>query len=148
MKRRRTRFFMGVVLAFAVAAFTASAAQGQPVAKLTPQQLAEQLRFQGVDKRDGLTGQKTSRVQSSGVVATKLTPQQLAEQLRFQGIDKRTGLTGRKTGNVQSSSLAASSNDGFSWGNAFVGAAAVAAITIILMGGYVITRRRQHALAS
>jgi hypothetical protein len=33
--------------------------------RLTPQQLSEQLRFQGVDKRHGLIGQKTSSVQSS-----------------------------------------------------------------------------------
>jgi hypothetical protein len=138
---RRPRRITGVVLALAVAAFTASAAQARPTAPLTPQQLAEQLRFQGIDKGEGLTGQKTS------VVASKLSPQQLAEQLRFQGIDKRHGLTGQKTSSVQSSVVAASSG-GFSWDNAFVGAAGVAAIAVILMGGYAITRRRQHALGT
>lgn len=124
MRRRRKRIFRGVVLAFAVAAFTASAAQARPLTKW------------------GTDWTATS-------AATRLTPQQLAEELRFQGIDKRDGLTGQKTSSVQSSSgPVASSSNGFSWGNAFVGAAVVVATAIILMAGYTVTRRRHDRAES
>jgi hypothetical protein len=180
MKRRRKRIFRGVALAFAVTAFTASAAQARPLTKwgtnptaspaaasytahqlralelrsqgmnerygsaatsLTPQQLQEQLRFQGVDKRDGLVGRTTTSAQSAS-----LTPQQLSEQLRFQGVDKRHGLVGQTESSVQSSNapVLGSSSDGISWSAAFAGAGAVLATAIVLLAGFTLIRRREH----
>jgi hypothetical protein len=118
-------------------------------ASLTPQQLEEQLRFQGVDKREGLVGRTTtsSAQSSSATAAAGLTQQQLQEQLRFQGVDKRHGLIGRTTtSSAQSSSapVLASSSDDFSWGDAFAGAGAVVAAAIILVAGFTAMRRRAH----
>jgi hypothetical protein len=78
MKRRRKRIFRGAVLAFAIAAFAVPTAQARQLTKwgtnptattaaatLTPQQLDQELRFQGVDKEHGLIGRTTTSVQSS-----------------------------------------------------------------------------------
>lgn len=149
MKRRRKKIFRSVAFAFAVAAFTASAAQAKPVstavseqsassaaASYTPQQMrALELRSQGMNVRYGTT-------------AVSSTPQQLQEQLRFQGVDKQRGLIGKTTTSEPSSStpVLASSSNGFSWGDGFAGAGAVVATAIILVAGVMSTRRRAEPL--
>jgi ABC-type dipeptide/oligopeptide/nickel transport system permease component len=150
MKLRRKKIFRGVALAFAVAAFTASAAQAKPIAgsetsptatsaaaSYTPQPLrALELRSQGMNERYGLA-------------TPRLTQQQLDQQLRFVGVDKQHGLIGRTTTAVQSSTaqpVLASTSSNFSWGDAFAGAGAVFATAIILVVGFMAIRRREHAV--
>src|SRR5690242_15628139 len=125
MKSRRKRFLKGVVLAFAVAAFAAPVAQAREfvnsstssaASAYTPQQLrALELRSQGMNVL-------------YGSASSAYAPQQLrALELRSEGMNARYGLISNTAGSVTStqSPVLVASSGGFSWGDAFVGAAAV-----------------------
>jgi hypothetical protein len=116
MKSRRKKFLKGVVLAFAVAAVAAPVAQARE-----------------------FVGTATSSA------ASAYAPQQLrALELRSQGMDARYGLISN-TGSVQTtqSPVLVASSGGFSWGDAFVGAAATLATGLVVLFAFATTRRRQ-----
>jgi hypothetical protein len=117
MKSRRKRFLKGVVLAFAVAAFAAPVAQAR---------------------------EYVSAATSSA--ASGYAPQQLrALELRSQGMDVRYGLISNTAGSVKTtqSPVLVASSGGFSWGDAFVGAAATLATGLVVLFAIATTRRRQ-----
>jgi hypothetical protein len=122
MKRRPKRILRGAVLAFAVAAFAVPTAQAKP----GPLNLGP----------------------NAAVQSAAYAPQQLhALQLWSQGMNERYGITGHKTTTVSSTAppLLASSSNGFSWGDAFIGAATTLATALVLAFAVIAARRtRQH----
>jgi hypothetical protein len=143
MKSRRKRFLKGVVLAFAVAAFAAPVAQAREYVSTstssatsgyTPQQLrALELRSAGMNA-------------IYGSASSTYSPQALrALELRSQGMDARYGLASNTAGSVKTtqSPVLVASSGGFSWGDAFVGAAATFATGLVVLFAIATTRRRQ-----
>jgi hypothetical protein len=139
MKRRPKRLFKAAVLAFAIAAVTASTAQAKPIpapaaSSYTPQQLrALDVRSQGMNQR-------------YLPAASLYAPQQLkALQLRSEGMNQRY-ISTAATVQPSTATTVASTNDGFNWGDAFVGAAATFGMAIVLVAAFTAVRRREHAL--
>ena len=119
MRRRPKRILRGAVLAFAVAAIVVPAAQAKP----GPLNLGP-----------------NGTVQSSAY-----TPQQLrALQLQSEGMNARYGVV-QKSATVSSDvPVLVTSSDGFSWGDAFVGAAAALAAAVVLAFAAISVRRTRH----
>jgi hypothetical protein len=120
MKRRPKRILRGAVLAFAVAAIVAPAAQAKP----GPLNLGP-----------------NAKVESSAY-----SPQALrALQLRSQGMNDRYVL-GHTTATVNQANapLLVTASDGFNWGDAFVGAALTLATALVLAFAAVSIRRTRH----
>lgn len=78
--------------------------------------------------------------------ASLYAPQQLkALQLRSEGMNQRY-ISTAATVQPSTATTVASTNDGFNWGDAFVGAAATFGMAIVLVAAFTAVRRREHAL--
>jgi hypothetical protein len=119
MRRRPKRILRGAVLAFAVAAIVVPTAQAKP----GPLNLGP----------------------NATVESSAYAPQQLrALQLWSEGMNGRYGVV-HKSATVSSNvPLLVTSNDGFNWGDAFVGAAAALATAIVLGFAALSVRRTRH----
>ncbi len=121
-------------------------------------QYALELRSEAMNKYQQLAARPDDRSGIRGVESTSVTPDlaeiqrhvradQSLSQSASNGPDNRAGIRGPGAVEIRTPQFVTVRSDGFDWKDASIGAGSAFGITLVLMGGLAVSRRRHSGLA-
>jgi hypothetical protein len=157
--RRRKNLLRGLILAFATAAIVVPTAQArvsnwhereaQQASKASYQLYLRglTLRSEGMNQQyQQLVARPDDRAGVRGVESTSVTDESLS-QSASSGPDNRAGIRGPGAVEIRTPQLVTVKADGFDWSDAGIGAGTTIGITLVLISGLAVSRRRHSGLA-
>jgi len=149
MKQRKMNVWSGIVVVLVAAGIMASAAQGRVLlsgggvdAKSYPE-IRSESRAKGIELRTFATSQQYGEIRSESLSKLQSAESLGALAVRSEGMNQKYGRTRSQSG---SNAVVSTSDSGFSWSDAGIGAG-VAFGSAMLVGAAAVSRRRQTHVA-